>query len=263
MKAGYTQPDFSDYFHLTEGDVIYWESRRTNGSPWDNITYYRDSITYSFISDDSVYYEMEVKSYDENGDLGTVSNAPVYYHRQGYEILSGISSSYSDVNNVNDFVYSFDVLFGVNDTVTEFSYIMGGVLLRDCEISAIADIVTDSRKYSTQLGYAGYYSSWSDRSYKEIIGFEINGKVEGNGIPTGISSSTNINFNVFPNPFTDLISVESEQELSKVDLVTVQGELILESNDVSQINTSNLASGIYFLRFYNEQGLIGIQKVVK
>lgn len=77
-------------------------------------------------------------------------------------------------------------------------------------------------------------------------------------------TSTNM-VKVFPNPFTDQITVSSEAELQKIELIQANGQ-VLNSVSVSgkdfTFETSQLINGIYFLQVTNMEGM-EIIKIIK
>lgn len=77
-------------------------------------------------------------------------------------------------------------------------------------------------------------------------------------------TSTNL-VKVFPNPFTDQITVSSEVELQKIQLIQANGQ-VLSSVTVSgkdfTFETSQLINGIYFLQVTNVEGM-EIIKIIK
>jgi hypothetical protein len=91
--------------------------------------------------------------------------------------------------------------------------------------------------------------------------------------PTRLEPSANIqetftstnNVTVFPNPFTDQITVSSEAELQKIQLIQANGQ-VLNSVTVSgkefTFETSQLINGIYFLHVTNMEGM-EIIKIIK
>lgn len=91
--------------------------------------------------------------------------------------------------------------------------------------------------------------------------------------PTRVEPSANIQetftstnmVKVFPNPFTDQITVSSEAELQKIELIQANGQ-VLNSVTVSgkdfTFETSQLINGIYFLQVTNVEGM-EIIKIIK
>ena len=68
---------------------------------------------------------------------------------------------------------------------------------------------------------------------------------------------------VFPNPFTDVITITSPLVFEKLAMYDVLGKLVHEQNYQTQIQVKNLSKGIYFLHLIDAEGKKVIKKVVK
>lgn len=73
---------------------------------------------------------------------------------------------------------------------------------------------------------------------------------------------------IFPNPAKNEISIiKNNSEISRCEIISEQGNIVLKNeslNSSSTLNISNLASGIYFIRFFNKNGeLIATKKLIK
>ena len=70
----------------------------------------------------------------------------------------------------------------------------------------------------------------------------------------GLSTESG-NFTVYPNPVKDKLSVEAQVVLGTVEIYNLMGALIYSQRDCAnkvEINTSDLPSGIYFIRMTND-----------
>ena len=79
-------------------------------------------------------------------------------------------------------------------------------------------------------------------------------------------SSDNLNrkkftFNLYPNPSSDLINIETSEEVLSVELIDMQGKLHL-SSESTQLNVSELISGMYIVRLITKNG-IATQRFIK
>jgi hypothetical protein len=91
--------------------------------------------------------------------------------------------------------------------------------------------------------------------------------------PTRLAPSSNMDetltsankVNVFPNPFTDQITISSEAELQKTELIQANGQVVKSvpvSGKEITFETSQLINGIYFLHVTNVEGM-EIIKIIK
>lgn len=67
---------------------------------------------------------------------------------------------------------------------------------------------------------------------------------------------------IFPNPTHNIININSNKKINKIELYDLQGKLILKENETDQINISNLKEGVYFIKIYTNNGL-QIKKIIK
>lgn len=83
----------------------------------------------------------------------------------------------------------------------------------------------------------------------------------------GLEENQLINLSAFPNPATDVLHINSDEMISKIEFYTVSGELSLnhsmnESN-TAEINIAALNSGMYLVKVYGKDGSISIQRITK
>jgi hypothetical protein len=84
---------------------------------------------------------------------------------------------------------------------------------------------------------------------------------------TGIEKNevTGANFKLFPNPFNESLTIQSEENISGFSLYNSLGEKIREEVIFAKeytIQTEGLVSGIYFIRIESENGLL-VKKMIK
>jgi hypothetical protein len=69
--------------------------------------------------------------------------------------------------------------------------------------------------------------------------------------------SDNIGISLFPNPSKDKLFIQSLEQIRQVEIFRVTGERISIENqkeNLNELNTAKLSSGIYFLKLYTKQG---------
>ncbi|MBY0068281.1 T9SS type A sorting domain-containing protein [Empedobacter falsenii] len=77
----------------------------------------------------------------------------------------------------------------------------------------------------------------------------------------GVSEISKVDFEVYPNPTTDIINIKTKGKLSSSTLYNLNGEVVLKSTD-SKINVKNLFKGIYVLRTLID-GKESTKKIIK
>ena len=61
---------------------------------------------------------------------------------------------------------------------------------------------------------------------------------------------------IYPNPVNDKLTIEAEQALGTVEIYNLMGALVYSQKDCAnkvEINTSDLPTGIYFIRMTNDK----------
>jgi endonuclease I len=70
-----------------------------------------------------------------------------------------------------------------------------------------------------------------------------------------------------PNPAKDYITIESDSRIANYTILNTIGQTVLEKNHIIdnkiEINISNLKSGIYFIRVFNTDAKINIERFIK
>ncbi len=71
-----------------------------------------------------------------------------------------------------------------------------------------------------------------------------------------------ISFEVYPNPTDDLISIQADKVISKVEVYSLGGQKLIETSQTENIELP-ASSGIYVVAIYFEDGRRAVTKVVK
>jgi len=81
--------------------------------------------------------------------------------------------------------------------------------------------------------------------------------------PLGIEDNVLLeDFKLYPNPVHNILNIQLEETLEKIELYSGLGRKVLESTN-SSVNVSNLASGMYLLKVYTQKGKVGVKRFVK
>ena len=68
---------------------------------------------------------------------------------------------------------------------------------------------------------------------------------------------------LYPNPVSDILSVESKLALKKIEIYSILGQKVKEINsDFNSISTDHLSRGIFMIKIYSEKG-IAVRKLIK
>jgi uncharacterized protein YjdB len=82
--------------------------------------------------------------------------------------------------------------------------------------------------------------------------------------PLGLNEvGTADNIRIYPNPAVSSIHIDAPKN-TKAVIAGIEGKTIIETNNIQDIDISNLAGGIFFVSLYNESGqLLKVEKLVK
>lgn len=248
-KKGYTKPGFKDYFNLNVGDVVYKQIYNdpytTDIDYWGLKGYYIDSITYAYHSNDSVYYNYQRTFLDKDKRFESIDNVIDWYTKSKWDIYinSNVYNLFSTGKGItdNDITHFNSLTLEIegNDTIHTATYNYQGLYIDtiNCMIDQIPDAGW-STYLSTEVGYAN-----------DVIGYKINGVESGEIIlsdnnPELITEKVS----VYPNPTSDMlkINVPNGQSFS-VEVLTTNGELLVEKKDTDNIDLSNFSSGLFIV----------------
>ncbi len=70
-------------------------------------------------------------------------------------------------------------------------------------------------------------------------------------------------FSLWPNPIENSLNINSKVSLKRIDIYNNIGQILISTSYKNKIDTSNLTSGIYFVKTEDINGYIGILKVIK
>lgn len=71
------------------------------------------------------------------------------------------------------------------------------------------------------------------------------------------------NFSVYPNPFTDRIQLHLKDRMINLQLISSMGQVIYAGNEIEKNDFSTLPKGIYFIRYYENNGEEIHKKIIK
>jgi len=86
-------------------------------------------------------------------------------------------------------------------------------------------------------------------------------------MPTSLDLPSQNHFKLFPNPTSDIVSIESaDVKMDYIELVAIDGKLVqsqIVNNERFSMDLSNLGKGVYFIRIYTHTGLTVKQLIVR
>ena len=79
--------------------------------------------------------------------------------------------------------------------------------------------------------------------------------------PTVGIKENNVSLSIYPNPVNDVLNIETDNEIGKIEILDLSGKVISIENQ-KEINISNFSGGVYFVKVFTVKG-IAIQKILK
>lgn len=75
---------------------------------------------------------------------------------------------------------------------------------------------------------------------------------------------SSVEFKVYPNPFNDHITLDNNDRLTRVVVVNVAGQRVIDIQyPEREIRTANLVSGVYVISLYTESGIAKTERIIK
>lgn len=183
-----------------------------------------------------------------------------------------------------------NILAESTQTTVDFWAISNNACIANPTITTLPDLVTESPNASTVelLDYScsstmptqfyrvtGGRHAWPsgnaniDNSQSKNLDINASELIAGffNNQTTVSITEENVNdqtFSVYPNPFNDMLSVESNLGIKKVVIVNALGSTVYtEAQPQNSISLEHLSSGVYFLTIEDESGRIIVKKIIK
>ncbi|HEX7412740.1 MAG TPA: T9SS type A sorting domain-containing protein, partial [Bacteroidia bacterium] len=78
------------------------------------------------------------------------------------------------------------------------------------------------------------------------------------------NNTVSANINVYPNPATDEVFIQSENTISKIVLTDLLGNIVIQQSEqaVHAINTASLQNGAYLIKAFTDKGLTDTKKLI-
>ncbi|MCF8231319.1 MAG: T9SS type A sorting domain-containing protein [Bacteroidales bacterium] len=144
-----------------------------------------------------------------------------------------------------------------------------------------ADVtIGDMTKTTDAEGMAVYYSDPVDSvtytvSHADFDDYTWGVGVEYENVDVMVDMSTasvgddeeQVNFTMYPNPVANEgLTIEGLEDVTRIEVYNTVGQQVNAIENVNQsvkLETANLETGIYFVNFYNEKGVVNTQKFLK
>lgn len=276
MTKGYRQPNFSDYFHLNAGDVLFWEGIVT--TPDFGFVYHKDSLVSVEKSPNSIAYQYQRTKYDQNKSITEVTTASDEYQmaKEGVILANqpcwyGYQTWHTALSVPYRFLFLTSALqleFENGDTITNLECTFTPIYsyLDSCKIEQAADVPAEIIGFSTREGVTKKLKVNFSSDYMNLIGSKIDGVKRGitDFIPTGLNEVENGKVKLYPNPVINKLSIQiPNAKIECIELYNLNGQLVLSAFNSETIHTSHINAGIYVVKIRDSKNIVRYQKIVK
>jgi hypothetical protein len=165
-----------------------------------------------------------------------------------------------DATNINNLAGKYQVNYGSPfdlDEISNDSLLNKGNITHIKIIDVIGNITPEFANYDSQNRKIN--DPWPTPFPSSGFDLDALGLIHVNGINS--IEEKKINIAIYPNPFTDKITLEIEDEITAIQLVSISGSTLSLGGNKS-LNLSYLTNGVYFLKIYTKTNFY-VQKVVK
>ena len=84
------------------------------------------------------------------------------------------------------------------------------------------------------------------------------------GLTTGIEpEKKQNNFSVSPNPASEYVRITNVENIKRIELYSIAGNLVLQVLPIEQLNISSLIPGIYMIKILSKNGTSEVYKLLK
>jgi len=78
-----------------------------------------------------------------------------------------------------------------------------------------------------------------------------------------VGKVSQFDFEIYPNPATDIIKLNTQKDISTIKLFNVMGQLVSQEVNTKELNVSKLSTGYYLLKAEDTEGNVSVRKFVK
>ncbi len=99
-----------------------------------------------------------------------------------------------------------------------------------------------------------------------LLAFDTEQSVTNNVLETRVLSLNNMDINLYPNPVQNILTITNVTTVKNIQIMNVTGQAVkavTPVTDKAEINVSDLQSGIYFVKFVDENGNSITTKIIK
>ena len=106
------------------------------------------------------------------------------------------------------------------------------------------------------------YPAFLDKDLTPGDPIELNPDLSNCTLLSIADSKLNSDIKIYPNPIHDVLNIKSQSNISKIEVYSTLGELIITTINSNQVDLKNNSSGIYIIKIYGVNGIV-TKKIIK
>ncbi len=224
--------------------IVNWDDQEIGGAYFFNMTSYdKTSVAYNIYAPELGGSDNYFILYDDSG-IGTVVN---FNYQGNIRLYNPALQSYSTIGTYNAAQwYSVEVKIDFTAGTLE-------ILVGDSQIYSDSYLGNGTSVEEIQLAI----DNWGTDCYFDNL-------VISNFDTASTSDFLAASFSVYPNPVKDVLNISNSINagINSVIITDINGRTVKQSNNVAQINISDLNAGIYFVNINSNKGSL-TKKIVK
>ena len=258
--------------YSSAGNVLYFDSvDKKVGYPQYQSSMMIDLISKDIYNVSAITQEDNFLNYPTNSILvtrnyiATFGNLSTKYltPQNNFLELTAAAISNNPAPTPNEF--SFDLINNVNWTATSDQSWLS--------LSSISLTSKSPQKTITGNGDAKITLTADENTTGAMRSSNV--EISGEGVPSktlivsqtatlGVNSSTLSLTTLYPNPTSDILNIETQQKISKIEIFDLSGKLVKSvEGKAKNISVSNLTNGMYLIKLYTESGVMNSKFIKK
>ncbi len=75
---------------------------------------------------------------------------------------------------------------------------------------------------------------------------------------TSIVNNSTIDFNIYPNPTTDILNITGKSKIDAINVISLEGKAVMNVNNTNTVNVSNLTNGTYVISILSNKEVVNL-----
>lgn len=203
--------------------------------------------------------------------IGTGSNKSLVVVDFGTDNGNGIADSFAFGIQYNGTITAEQALQLIDAQVSEFNYASAANQISSLSLNNFSGNSTGNDSWKLYKGKD--LSSWrgqANLSQIQLVNNDWFGLSFGNRIPftptvvnitLSVSDAVKQSFKIYPNPATDFVIIETQDNIKDINIYSVSGQRMMNTQN-KKINIQSLHSGVYFVEIKTNQSTT-THKIIK